>query len=148
MGLDDSKDYVRHGRAFATPRTLEFFVNEFDILRVASPKLVLEPPDCLRVPQGLPRLLEVHPAKREPTFGCSKSASQDIVESIEIASPFGSGNYVDRDFIPKTVETVETSTIDLDDGFRHPMQAYRDGLNAKRVSLQVSANKRFERPER
>jgi len=93
MDFNDCDYHVHQSRAFATTRSFELFFKVLDVQGVTFLKPTLKPGDCFRVTQDLFGSVEIHPAKPKPAFGRSKTTSQNVIESVEIVSPFKSGNY-------------------------------------------------------
>jgi hypothetical protein len=94
----------------------ELLFNEAVIQRVTFLKPTLKPADCFRVAQDLLGPQEIYPAKPKPTFGRSQTASENVIQSVEIVSPFISGNYACRNFSPKAAQTIEFGTVDFNGG--------------------------------
>ena len=117
MNSNDFDYGVRESRTFATTGSLKLLFNEFDVQWVTLLNPTLEPADCFRVTQGLFGSLEIHPPKPKPALRRSKTASENVKQSIEIVSPVESGNYTCRNFIPKAAQAIEPSTVDFNETF-------------------------------
>ena len=120
MAFDDLDNHVGQSRTFSTTGFFEFLFNVILIPLVTRMEPMLKPADCFGVTQNLLGPLEIQPAKSKPAFERSKIASQNVIESVEILSPFNSWNHACRNFVPKVAQAIESSPVDFNDRLWHP----------------------------
>src|ERR1700676_465406 len=89
---DDLDEPVENGPAPMTLRLGDRTLHGFAVRWVASLKALVKLATCFVVSETLPRERGVAPTNRKAIVGRAETAAENIVESVEVASPLRSRN--------------------------------------------------------
>jgi len=89
----------------------------FTIIRMASSEFLLDVSDRLGIAQLLSRPIGIHPPQNKATLRSSEPAPQDVVEGVQILSPFRSRYQNLANVVVKRLKIIKFVAIYFIDAF-------------------------------
>lgn len=98
---------------------LDFGKVELAGVRVAACQLILQDANGFRVTESFSREMRVIPAEDKALFRRAEAASKNVIERIQVAAPFHTGNQHTRYLVVELIQGREVAAVNLIDHLLH-----------------------------
>ena len=124
MNPDDLDEPVENGLTPMFLRLADSLLHRFTVQWVASLKTVVKLANCFVVSKTLSRECGVTPTNRKTIVGRAETTTENIIESVEVASPLCSWYQNRTNLIIELFQSVELCTVDCEYAAHAPNWTY------------------------